>query len=53
MLEEKIRKEVVELAAKLMIASAQTAPKSKGEDSLEVMYLSDFEEIDEKNGGTG
>ncbi|ADC66157.1 Protein of unknown function DUF2148 [Ferroglobus placidus DSM 10642] len=48
MLEEKIRKEVVELAAKLMIASAQTAPKSKGEDSLEVMYLSDFEEIAKK-----
>ncbi|WP_290902696.1 ferredoxin domain-containing protein [Ferroglobus sp.] len=48
MLEEDVRKEVVELAAKLMIASAQTAPKSKGEDSLEVIYLSEFEEIAKK-----
>ena len=48
MLEENLRKEVVELAAKLMLLSAQTAPKSKGEDSLEVIYLSEFDEIVKK-----
>ncbi len=48
MLEESVRKEIVELAAKLMMLSAQTAPKSKGEDSLEVIYLSEFDEIVKK-----
>ncbi len=50
MIEDEARKEIVELAAKLMILSAQTAPKSKGEDSLEVIFVpkDELEEIAKK-----
>lgn len=39
MIEEELRKELSILSAKLMALTAQTAPKSKGEDDLEIVIL--------------
>jgi len=39
MLEEDLRKELAVLSAKLMAITAETAPKSKGEDDLEIVIL--------------
>ena len=39
MKEEKFRKEAVKLSAYLMAISARTAPKSKGEDDIEIIYV--------------
>ncbi len=39
MLEENLRKEIAELSAKLMALTAQTAPKSKGEDDVEIVVI--------------
>ena len=39
MLDEKLRLELAEFSAKLMALTAQTAPKSKGEDSIEIIII--------------
>ena len=39
MLEEDLRRELAVLSAKLMAITAETAPKSKGEDDLEIVIL--------------
>ncbi len=39
MREEEFRREAVRLAAYLMAISARTAPKSKGQDDLEIIYV--------------
>ncbi len=39
MLEEDLRREVAELSAMLMALTAQTAPKSKGEDDVEIVVI--------------
>ncbi len=43
--EEELRREAVKLSAYLMSVSARTAPKSKGEDDIEIVYV-DGEEKD-------
>ena len=43
--EEELRKEAVKISAYLMAISARTAPKSKGEDDIEIVYV-DGEEKD-------
>ncbi len=50
MLDEGLRKELAELSAKLMALTAQTAPKSKGEDDVEIVVVTgeDKEKIAEK-----
>ncbi len=45
MREEDLRREAVKLSAYLMAISARTAPKSKGEDDIEIVYV-DGEEKD-------
>ena len=40
MLDGELRKELAEISAKLMALTAQTAPKSKGEDSVEIIVVS-------------
>jgi len=45
MKEEDLRKEAVKISAYLMSISARTAPKSKGEDDIEIVYV-DGEEKD-------
>ncbi len=37
--EEEFRKEAIKFAAYLMAISARTAPKSKGEDDIEIIYV--------------
>ncbi|RUM33553.1 MAG: hypothetical protein DSY33_04190 [Archaeoglobus sp.] len=43
--EEELRREAVKLSAYLMAISARTAPKAKGEDDIEIVYI----DGDEKN----
>ncbi len=38
-LDDELRMEIVKMSAKLMMLTAQTAPKSKGEDSVEIVYI--------------
>ena len=45
MCEEELRKEAIKLAAHLLAISARTAPKSKGEDDVEIVYV-DGEELE-------
>ncbi|HDD36215.1 MAG: hypothetical protein J7K36_05285 [Archaeoglobaceae archaeon] len=43
--EEELRKEAIKIAAHLLAISARTAPKSKGEDDIEIVYV-DGEELE-------
>ena len=50
MLDEELRRELAEISAKLMALTAQTAPKSKGEDDVEIVVVTggDKDRIAEK-----